>query len=64
MDKLEYCKVILKKVSFDKALLRKEYKKALESLTDEKADLLDLWYKQKFGNSYCETSGNSLINKN
>lgn len=58
MDKLEYCKEILKKVSFDKTLLRKEYEKALKSLSDEKADLLDQWYNEKFENNYRKSSGN------
>ncbi|MDF9799172.1 hypothetical protein OKW21_004435 [Catalinimonas alkaloidigena] len=64
MDKLEYCKEILEKVSFDKELLRKEYEKALISLTDEKADLLDQWYKEKFENSYRESSDDNRTDKN
>ncbi len=58
MDKLEYCKDILKKVSFDKTLLTKEYKKALKSLSDEKADLLDQWYNERFENNSRKSSGN------
>ncbi|MBD3627729.1 hypothetical protein [Cyclobacterium sp.] len=58
MDKLEYCKEILKKVSFDKTLLGKEYEKAVKSLSDEKADLLDQWYNERFENNCHKSSGN------
>ena len=44
---LEYYKIILCKVSFDMELLRKEYQKAIESLSSK--ELLDLnsWLEDK-----------------
>ncbi|MEP2774040.1 MAG: hypothetical protein ABJH05_17930 [Fulvivirga sp.] len=48
MKRFQYSKEILEKVSFDRGLLSKEYKKALKLLTKEEADSLELWYKAKF----------------
>lgn len=48
MKRLQYSKKILEKVSFDKELLGKEYKKALKLLSKEEAISLELWYKTKF----------------
>ncbi|HNP16913.1 MAG: hypothetical protein RIG62_12820 [Cyclobacteriaceae bacterium] len=59
MDKLQYCKKILEKVSFDKELLRKEYEKALKLLSGEEADALGLWYNEKFRNNNGQQSDNS-----
>nr|WKN35882.1 hypothetical protein K4G66_26305 [Tunicatimonas sp. TK19036] len=59
MDKLQYCKNILEKVSFDKELLRKEYEKALKLLSGEEADALGLWYNEKFRNNHGQQSDNS-----
>ncbi len=50
MDKssfLNYYKTILEKVSFDKRLLKKEYKKAKELLEGPEARDLDYWVKSK-----------------
>jgi hypothetical protein len=48
MNRLEYCKVILKKTSFDKNLLKKEYDKALKLLTANEAMLLSEWCQKEF----------------
>ena len=64
MDKLQYCKEILEKLSFDKELLRREYEKALKLLSGEEADSLVFWYKEKFGNGSRQSSVNgSKANK-
>jgi len=50
MDKssfLNYYKTILEKVSFDKRLLEKEYKKAKELLEGPEARDLDYWVQSK-----------------
>ncbi|TXE11421.1 hypothetical protein [Algoriphagus aquimarinus] len=50
MDKssfLNYYKTILEKVSFDKRLLEKEYKKAKELLEGPEARDLDYWVKSQ-----------------
>ncbi len=43
---LEYFKIILDKVSFDKKLFRKEYRKSLSSLTKDEANQLKNWIRQ------------------
>ncbi|HRJ29812.1 MAG TPA: hypothetical protein PLV21_03670 [Cyclobacteriaceae bacterium] len=47
MNRLEYCKVILKKISFDKNLLKKEYDKALKLLTENEAVQLSEWCQRE-----------------
>lgn len=42
---LEYVKTILKKVSFNKPLLRKEYKKSLAWLSKQEAVVLRCWVR-------------------
>lgn len=42
-----YCKVILSKVSFDRSLFRKEYKKSLRLLSDDEAQALKLWIRNQ-----------------
>ncbi len=59
MEKLQYCKKILEKVSFNNVLLRKEYVKALKMLSGEEAGSLDVWYQKKFGNGSRKSSVNS-----
>ena len=44
---LEYFKIILDKVSFDKKLFRKEYRKSLSSLTKDEANQLKDWLRQQ-----------------
>tara|TARA_B100000767_G_C19493310_1_gene421146 strand:+ start:452 stop:622 length:171 start_codon:yes stop_codon:yes gene_type:complete len=44
---LEYSKYILEKVSFDKRLFQKEYKKAKALLRNEEQLQLDFWLESK-----------------
>ncbi len=44
---LDYYKMILEKVSFDKALFIKEYGKALRGLQPSEIDKLNAWVKGK-----------------
>ena len=44
---LEYSKYILEKVSFDKTLFRKEYKKARALLRNDEQLQLDFWLESK-----------------
>lgn len=49
---LEYIKMILQKVSFDKALFEKELRKAIKSLLPEEVKSLKAWCYEQFGNLY------------
>ncbi len=42
-----YCKVILGKVSFDRSLFRKEYRKSLRLLSDAEAQALKHWIRNQ-----------------
>lgn len=44
---LDYYKYILEKVSFDKELLKKEYKKAINFLKKEERRQLNKWIQSK-----------------
>ena len=44
---LEYSKYILEKVSFDKILFQKEYKKAIALLRNDEQLQLDFWLESK-----------------
>lgn len=44
---LDYCKLILQAVSFDRKLFRKEYKKALRWLPQADASHLKVWLRQQ-----------------
>ncbi len=46
---LEYFKIVLSKVSFDKNLFEKELKKAIESLIPEEVHQLQEWCYLQFG---------------
>lgn len=46
---LEYAKVILSKISFDRRLFRKEYKKAFRYLDNHERDALRQWAKNGGG---------------
>ena len=43
---LDYCKLILKSVSFDQKLFRKEYRKALRWLSPLEIVSLKLWVRE------------------
>ncbi|MGE0560926.1 MAG: hypothetical protein AB7O47_03850 [Flavobacteriales bacterium] len=49
---LEYTKALLKKVSFDVKLFRKELAKAYQNLLDEEVDELKEWVLTNFGTQY------------
>jgi hypothetical protein len=40
-----YCKIILGKVSFDRTLFRKEYRKSLRWLSEDEATALKHWIR-------------------
>ncbi|MDF9799027.1 hypothetical protein OKW21_004290 [Catalinimonas alkaloidigena] len=56
---LDYYKMILEKVSFDRQLLAKEYRKALNMLHTHEAQQLDQWMKDK-GLQINSTINNSM----
>ena len=49
---LEYTKTLLKKVSFDVKLFRKELAKAYQNLLDEEVEELKEWVLNNFGTQY------------
>jgi len=49
---LEYTKTLLKKVSFDVKLFRKELAKAYQNLLDEEVEELREWVLINFGTQY------------
>ncbi|MFQ3575703.1 MAG: hypothetical protein SNJ77_04635 [Cytophagales bacterium] len=51
---LNYIKLILDKVSFDKHLFEKELRKALKSLMPNEINQLKEWCVQKFGNDHSQ----------
>lgn len=55
---LEYMKLILQKVSFDKRLFEKELKKAIASLIGDEIKILKAWCYEKFGNIYSAVLNN------
>ncbi len=52
MNMLEYVKMILEKVSFDKNLFEKELLKGIKSLIPSEVKELRKWCYAKFGNMY------------
>lgn len=44
---LDYCKIILKKMSFNKRLFLKEYRKSLSYLTAEERNELRRWVRRE-----------------
>ncbi len=50
----EYTKEILTKVSFDRALFKKELKKSIRWLKREEKNLLKLWCIATFGTLYLD----------
>ena len=49
---LEYFKIILSKVSFDRRLFEKELRKAIKSLVKEELNELKKWCYEQFGHIY------------
>jgi hypothetical protein len=52
MSMLEYIKMILEKVSFDKSLFEKELKKGIKQLVPTEVRLLKEWCYDRFGLLY------------
>ena len=61
---LEYMKIILQKVSFDKRLFEKELRKAIASLINEEIQILKAWCYEKFGQSYTAILNNCFASVN
>ncbi|CAN5236516.1 hypothetical protein BH09BAC3_BH09BAC3_23810 [soil metagenome] len=53
---LKYCKLILDRMSFDRKLLRKEYRKSLRWLTNEERLKLNEWMRIRFRGQVMHTS--------
>jgi len=51
MNQLEFCKTVLQKVSFDKALFHKEYATALSDLSAKDKLKLMWWCNKEFSSS-------------
>ncbi|MBO3699336.1 hypothetical protein [Roseivirga sp. E12] len=49
---LEYFKIILSKVSFDKKLFERELRKAIKSLVEDELNELKKWCYAQFGKVY------------
>jgi len=45
---LDYCKTILKAVSFDRRLFKKEYRKALLWLSNDEGKELKYWLRREY----------------
>jgi len=46
---LEYCKIILQRVQFDRTLWRKEYRKSLLRLSPDETSDLKNWVRNQIG---------------
>lgn len=60
---LKYCKLILDRMSFDRKLLRKEYRKSLRWLTKEECLKLKQWMRIRFRRRSLRTSESTQLNK-
>jgi hypothetical protein len=47
---LEYCKLILEKLSFNRNLFRKEYRKSFKYLNPDEHYKFKQWVRERFGN--------------
>lgn len=54
---LEYAKTILKKVSFDKQIFKREYKKFITMLSDKESEKLIEWQQSNYRDTI---NGNNL----
>lgn len=55
---LEYQKMILDKVSFDRKLFEKEFYKSFKWLNEEESNLLKHWAYKKYGHLFAEVFDN------
>jgi hypothetical protein len=60
MNMLEYAKTILKKVSFDKQIFKREYKKFITMLSDKESEKLIEWQQSNYRDTI---NGNNLKTK-
>lgn len=51
---LEYVKMVLQKVSFNRDLFKKELEKSKRMLNDEEINILQTWCKMSFQDKYPE----------
>lgn len=58
----EYAKTILKKVSFDKSIFKREYKKFIGMLSEKESKMLNEWQKSNF--NFNEANSKTKINRN
>lgn len=49
---LEYCKIILTKISFNRFLFKKEYRKSLRMLPQEDAHDFKKWARKNFSSKF------------
>ena len=56
MTMLEYCKMILEKVSFGMSVFRIELRKAVDQLIGGEITELKKWCITRFGLNYCKTA--------
>lgn len=49
---LEYCKIVLAKISFNKFLFKKEYRKSLRMLPEEEVGDFKKWARKNFSSKY------------
>lgn len=61
MTMLEYCKIILQKVSFDPKLFQTELLKAFKELMIEEFEVLKKWCVETFGLPYCVEAAPAYI---
>lgn len=54
MAMLEYTKLVLQKVSFDRGLFSKELKKSIRFLKEEELELLHDWCLANFSEAYAD----------
>lgn len=59
---LEYFKLILQKVSFDRRLFEKELRKAIRSLIADEVEELESWCYDQYGNVYPQVLSRCFVN--
>lgn len=64
MNMFEYAKTILKKVSFDKGIFQREYKKFIRMLSDNESKKLQEWQKSNFKITINENNSKTKDNRN
>jgi hypothetical protein len=57
---LDYCKIILEKLSFSRTLFRKEYRKSLRFLTPSERNVFRKWVREKYGDHFFKNTTEDL----